>query len=37
MGQHARIARSVDVSDDEISRVTDGPDAPLWSSFDAPS
>jgi len=34
-GQHARIARSVDVSDDEISRVTDGPDAPLWSSFDA--
>src|ERR1700689_319241 len=35
-GQHARIARTVDVSEEEISGVVVGPDAPQWSSFDAP-
>jgi alkylhydroperoxidase family enzyme len=30
-GQHARIALGVGVNDDEIARVTDGPDAPGWT------
>jgi len=33
-GQHARIARRVGLGDDEIVRVTDGPGAAGWSSFD---
>ena len=33
-GQHTRIARGVGLSDDEIVRVTGGPDAAGWSSFD---
>ncbi len=33
-GQHSRIARQVGLSDDEIVRVTRGPDAPEWSDFD---
>jgi 4-carboxymuconolactone decarboxylase len=33
--QHVRIARSAGLSDDEIARVRQGPDAPGWSSFDA--
>src|SRR5687767_11362177 len=34
-GQHARIARMVGISDDEIRRITDGPDAPGWEPSDA--
>jgi 4-carboxymuconolactone decarboxylase len=34
-GQHARIARTVDVSEEEIAAIVDGPDAPPWSSLDA--
>ena len=34
-GQHTRIARSVGVTDDEILRVIDGPDAAGWSTFDS--
>ncbi len=33
-GQHTRIARGVGLSDEEIRRVTGGPDAAGWSSFD---
>ena len=33
--QHALMARSVGISDEEIRRVTAGPDAPGWSGFDA--
>lgn len=33
-GQHVRIARRVGLGDDEIVRVTDGPGAAGWSSFD---
>ena len=33
-GQHSRIARRVGLSDEEIVRVTKGPDAVGWSSFD---
>ena len=33
-GQHSRIARQVGLSDEEIVRVTRGPDAPEWSGFD---
>ena len=33
-GQHSRIARRVGLSDEEIVRVTDGPEAVGWSSFD---
>ena len=34
-GQHARIGRSAGLSDEEITRITEGPDAPGWSDFDA--
>jgi 4-carboxymuconolactone decarboxylase len=34
-GQHARIALTTDVTDTEMSRVIDGPDAPGWTSTDA--
>jgi 4-carboxymuconolactone decarboxylase len=34
-GQHARIARTVGVTDAEISRVIDGPEASGWTSLDA--
>lgn len=34
-GQHTRIARSVGVTDDEILRVIDGPDAAGWSPLDS--
>ena len=33
-GQHSRIARQVSLSDEEIVRVTKGPEAAGWSSFD---
>ncbi len=33
-GQHSRIARRVGLSDEEIVRVTTGPEAAGWSSFD---
>lgn len=34
-GQHARIARMVGLSDDEIRRITEGPDAPGWEPCEA--
>ena len=34
-GQHERIARTVGVSEAEVSRVPDGPGAPGWSPLDA--
>lgn len=34
-GQHTRIARSVGVTDEEILRVIEGPDAEGWSAFDS--
>lgn len=34
-GQHAIIARHAGISDDEIRRVTQGPDAPGWDPIDA--
>lgn len=34
-GQHVRIARQVGISEDEIKRIQDGPDAPGWSPFEA--
>ncbi len=34
-GQHVLIARREGLSDDEIQRVKDGPDAPGWSRSDA--
>ena len=34
-GQHARIARQVGVTDEEIKRVPAGPDDPGWSADDA--
>ncbi|HXQ60564.1 MAG TPA: carboxymuconolactone decarboxylase family protein [Acidimicrobiales bacterium] len=34
-GQHARIARSSGLSDDEIARVAQGPDAAAWSALEA--
>lgn len=33
--QHARIGRSVGLTDEEILRITKGPEAPGWSAFDA--
>ena len=33
-GHHTRIARGVGLSDEEIGRVTGGPDAAGWSNFD---
>jgi 4-carboxymuconolactone decarboxylase len=34
-GQHVAIARQIGISEDEIRRVTAGPDAAEWSAFDA--
>lgn len=34
-GQHALIGRQAGLSDDEIRRITQGPDAPGWDAFDA--
>jgi 4-carboxymuconolactone decarboxylase len=34
-GQHVLIARAAGVTDDEIRRIQDGPDAPGWSAIDA--
>jgi alkylhydroperoxidase family enzyme len=33
--QHVAIARTIGITDDEIARVADGPDAPGWSDADA--
>jgi 4-carboxymuconolactone decarboxylase len=33
-GQHVRLAKAADISEEEIERVAAGPDAPGWSSFD---
>jgi alkylhydroperoxidase family enzyme len=33
--QHVRIARTVGLTDDEIARVREGPDAPGWTDLDA--
>jgi alkylhydroperoxidase family enzyme len=34
-GQHAAIGRQCGLSDEEIRRIAEGPEAPGWSSFDA--
>lgn len=34
-GQHAIIGRSAGITDDELTRITAGPDAPGWSELDA--
>jgi alkylhydroperoxidase family enzyme len=34
-GQHVVIARASGITDDEIQRVAEGPDAPGWDPFDA--
>jgi alkylhydroperoxidase family enzyme len=34
-GQHVLIGKAVGVTEEEIRRITDGPDAPGWSAFDA--
>jgi alkylhydroperoxidase family enzyme len=34
-GQHTRVARSVGVTDEEIARIIEGPDAPGWSPLEA--
>ena len=34
-GQHVAIARGIGISDDEIARVAEGPDADGWSAADA--
>jgi alkylhydroperoxidase family enzyme len=34
-GQHVAIGRASGVTDDEITRLTQGPDAPGWSDLDA--
>jgi alkylhydroperoxidase family enzyme len=33
-GQHARIGRQAGLTDDEITRIFEGPDAPAWSDDD---
>ena len=33
-GQHARIGKAAGLSDDEIKRIAQGPDAPGWSELD---
>src|SRR4051794_32249275 len=33
-GQHVLLARSVGITDEEMARVVDGPDAPGWDAFD---
>src|SRR6266511_4301460 len=34
-GQHVIIGKAVGLSDDEILRIADGPEAPGWDPFDA--
>lgn len=34
-GQHVRIAKAAGLTDDEVDRVPEGPDAPRWSDLDA--
>jgi alkylhydroperoxidase family enzyme len=34
-GQHVLIGKQVGITDDEIDRITRGPDAPGWDPFDA--
>jgi alkylhydroperoxidase family enzyme len=34
-GQHVAIARSIGITDEEIARIADGPDAPGWSEADS--
>ncbi len=34
-GQHVGIAKAVGISDEEIERVAEGPDAPGWDAFEA--
>src|SRR5271169_1282466 len=34
-GQHARIAATAGISEEEIARVAEGPDAAGWEPFDA--
>jgi 4-carboxymuconolactone decarboxylase len=34
-GQHVRIARSIGITDEEIARVAEGPDATGWTASDA--
>ena len=34
-GQHARIGRGTGITDEELQRITEGPDAKGWSEFDA--
>ena len=34
-GQHAAISRGIGISDEEIERVAEGPDAPDWDPFEA--
>ncbi len=34
-GQHAAISRGIGMSEEEIRRVNEGPDAPGWDAFDA--
>jgi 4-carboxymuconolactone decarboxylase len=34
-GQHVRIGKQAGLTDEEVQRITVGPDAPGWSDFDA--
>jgi alkylhydroperoxidase family enzyme len=34
-GQHVRFGRQVGLTDEEIARIKEGPDAPGWAPFDA--
>ena len=34
-GQHSRLARTLGFTDDELVRITQGPDAPAWPPFEA--
>ena len=33
-GQHVRLAKAAEISDEEIDRIVAGPDAPSWALFD---
>jgi 4-carboxymuconolactone decarboxylase len=33
-GQHVRLAKAAEISDEEINRIVAGPDAPGWEPFD---
>jgi len=35
VAQHERIARDAGISDEDLARIAEGPDAPGWSPFDA--